>query len=525
MDIGFMETIRYAPLFKLVICFIIGIIAADYYEWSIAYACLTTLPLFTFCILKEKKLTGWKVEYLIASCIYISTIGTGTVFHLVTHTNSGLNVQYINCRTVELEGIIISKVKQNEWGKKAWMDLKKLNFDNQTLNIQGKVQVYLRTEDSTTFNKHHMVRIWANISNIRSRYPSYLTYLHRNGVFHAAYVDSLEIIDIHKNVNWYFEQAQAYFSAKLSELIPDDKLAGIAQAMFVGDKSGLEEESRDIFARVGASHILAISGLHIGMIYLLLSWFLQHLHLLPQGKRIKNLLILTILLCYMCLTGASPAVIRAVCMYGFILLFKICYQRYHILNVLAVSAFVQLMWDTSIVFNIGFQLSYVAVTGIVILFPLFEKMFPADHIFLQKLYACMGVTICATLSTSPLIMIYFGQFPTYFLLTNLLITVLTGGTVFAGFITVMFIGIPYLNQFCAFVCYLLLYTLNWVCEWVANLPYTLIENLRWDDPAIYILIVQLLIAWGVLTFPQWIRFKLARPIPHPPILQEINRQT
>jgi len=238
----------------------------------------------------------------------------------------------------------------------------------------------------------------------------------------------------------------------------------------------------------------------------LLCSMLKGLHRIRRGKQIKNIIILAVLILFMCLTGATPAVIRAVAMYGLILLFKICYQRYHILNILAISAFIQMLWDTSIIFSISFQLSYIAVSGIVILFPMFERAFPSEHPFLKKLYACIGVSLCATLATAPLVIIYFGQFPTYFLLTNILITVLTGGTVFAGFILIMIIHIPYLNQLCAYLCYGLLHALNWICEWVADLPYALVEQVGFDQPAIYLLILQLVMAFGVLTLPRWLKF-------------------
>ncbi|MEZ4827386.1 MAG: ComEC/Rec2 family competence protein [Bacteroidia bacterium] len=259
-------------------------------------------------------------------------------------------------------------------------------------------------------------------------------------------------------------------------MVVDSVHATIAQAMFLGDKNGMGREVKNAYSIAGTSHILAISGLHVGIVFLVLSRVLSFLHLIPQGLRIKNIVILGLLLGYMLLTGASPAVVRSVLMFGIVLIMKVLYLRYNLLNVVGTAALLQLFFEPEIAFDVGFQLSYLAVIGIITGFPVWERIVGVENFWLKLVSSWIGVTICATLGTLPLVIMHFGRFPTYFLLSNILVSTLAFLLVLVGFFTVIFCYVPLLGEWLGYFCSVLIGYLQAIVLLVGDLPFPVIEK-------------------------------------------------
>ncbi|MEO0641231.1 MAG: ComEC/Rec2 family competence protein, partial [Bacteroidota bacterium] len=251
------------------------------------------------------------------------------------------------------------------------------------------------------------------------------------------------------------------------------------------------------------SHILAISGLHVGIIFLCLDFLLMWLHRFPRGKRIKQGVILMLLLAYMFVSGASPAVVRATLMFGTILMMRLLRERYVILNVVSLAALIQMMVEPSVVFSLGFQLSYSAVVALVTLYPALDAYFQSDYILLNILNGWIGVTLVATLATAPLIWVHFGKFPTYFLLSNVLVSAFAFGAVLTGFLTILFIWIPGLNALLAQACTLCIRCIHLIAQLISSSPHAVIQDpiLPWE--ALGILMIQLLVAAAFLFFSKY----------------------
>ncbi|MDF9799055.1 competence protein ComEC [Catalinimonas alkaloidigena] len=204
--------------------------------------------------------------------------------------------------------------------------------------------------------------------------------------------------------------------------IHNKQARGIALALVLGIKTGLDDEIRNAYAAAGAMHVLAVSGLHVGIIYLVLSFLLRPLE---RGGRwgvvLKTILCLLALWGYALLTGLSPSVMRAATMFSFIIVAEASRRQTNIYNTIAASAFFLLLYDPFLIMSVGFQLSYLAVLGIVYLQPKIYQWFTPNNKWLDWLWGLTAVSIAAQLATFPLGLYYFQQFPLYFWLSNILV--------------------------------------------------------------------------------------------------------
>lgn len=201
----------------------------------------------------------------------------------------------------------------------------------------------------------------------------------------------------------------------------NDESYGILAAMTLGDKTALSYETRETFNATGASHILALSGLHLGIIYMLLT-------LLVPGRRWRmasQIVTILAIWTFAFLTGLSPSVVRAATMLTVYGLLSIGYREKMSINVLAFTATVMLLFSPTSLYSIGFQMSFMAVLGILLFNPLLTNLIPAHilqhHTLLKWLWGMTTVSISAQIGVSPLIAFYFHRFSTYFLLSNFVV--------------------------------------------------------------------------------------------------------
>lgn len=192
----------------------------------------------------------------------------------------------------------------------------------------------------------------------------------------------------------------------------------IVSAMTLGDKTALTRDIRDTYSVTGASHVLALSGLHLGIIY----WFIT---LLITGRRwriVSQIVTILAIWAFTFLTGLAPSTMRAATMLTVYALLQIGHRERASINVLAFTAIVMLLIQPKAVFDIGFQLSYMAVASILLFYPLINglipKPFQQEHTIVRWLWGMVGVSLAAQLGVAPLIAFYFHRFSTWFLLTN-----------------------------------------------------------------------------------------------------------
>ena len=200
----------------------------------------------------------------------------------------------------------------------------------------------------------------------------------------------------------------------------DGSSYAVLAAMTLGDKSALSKELREDYSIAGASHVLALSGLHLSIIYTILL-------LLTFGYRrrwLAQVLIMLAVWSYVVLVGMSASVVRSAVMLTIVSMVMILNRGSVLLNSLSFAAFVMLLWNPLTLYDIGFEMSFMAVLGIAMLEPLMRPRHLPKNIFQKLLYMIWGVisvSIAAQVGTAPLVAYYFGRFSCYFIITNLIV--------------------------------------------------------------------------------------------------------
>ena len=206
----------------------------------------------------------------------------------------------------------------------------------------------------------------------------------------------------------------------------EGEVLAVVSALTVGDKSELTRELKESYTAAGTSHILALSGTHIVLLAMIVSWLLFPLRYLRGGKQITGLLVVLFLWLFTFLSGLSPSVIRAVVMYSLCVVAAVVSEgRFAAVSSVSLAAFLMLVYRPMYLFDVSFQLSYVAVLSLLVIYPLVEKLFHCRWKLVNYVWQTMALSFAAQLGTLPFVLCYFGTFPTYFLLANLVVTPLS----------------------------------------------------------------------------------------------------
>jgi len=281
----------------------------------------------------------------------------------------------------------------------------------------------------------------------------------------------------------------------------------VLNALFLGDKSELSSDQKDHFAAAGAMHLLAVSGLHVGIIYLL-AGFLLNACGLRRKRSIKVVFIVLILLGYAILTGLSPSVLRAFIMFSMMEIGILMKRRKNIFNMIFASLLLILLLDPLAIYNIGFWLSHVAVISIIVFYPLINGWFVFKFPPFKWIWSLFSVSIAAQIGTFPLGIAIFHDFPIYFIISNLLLipivapilvlAILSVGVQFSSFLSKMFIGC--LSN--------LLEYLNDSVQWIESLPYSVWSHLYlgWHQVALIYLALLLFLMFRESVQIRYIRY-------------------
>jgi competence protein ComEC len=229
------------------------------------------------------------------------------------------------------------------------------------------------------------------------------------------------------------DQASYY----LHQVLPPGVHRNVADAMFLGLGSVIDFETRQSYAALGAIHILSVSGLHVGLLFLGLQFLFGFLlRLRPWGPRMYFMLIMLVLWTYAAMSGFSAPVLRSAWMFSVLLFAKIFQLRTHPLNVWAFSGFVLLVIQPSDLFQVGFQLSYAAVLGLILFQDALVDFYKSKNWIINQIWELTCVAISAQVLVWPLIIYYFHQFPNplYFFLLNPLLVLLSTLTLGLGFL-------------------------------------------------------------------------------------------
>ncbi|GAA3976171.1 ComEC/Rec2 family competence protein [Mucilaginibacter dorajii] len=273
----------------------------------------------------------------------------------------------------------------------------------------------------------------------------------------------------------------------------DPGAIAVASTLILGYKADLSNDILQAYSKTGTIHVLSVSGAHVAIIYVLLQWMLGFLNRYKYGRVIKAAIIITLIWYYAILSGFSPAVCRAAAMISMVIIGKTYARHINMLNLLALSAFLLLLYNPFFITDVGFQLSYLAVAGLIILQPVVYKWLQFKNKWADKLWAACSVSIAAQVITFPLSAWYFHQFPVYFLLSNLLIIIPTAIIMYSGIAYLALSWVPMLSTMLAWVLEQTILFMNRALAFIEHAPFAGINKI-WLSMPEYLLLYVIIIA-------------------------------
>lgn len=321
----------------------------------------------------------------------------------------------------------------------------------------------------------------------------YAAFLNRKGIQYVVYSSDRQWKALPSFTRGSLHRFFDAMRFKLLRVLQNNGLSGqsyaVAAAILLGDDDLIDPEVRHNYAGAGAVHILCVSGMHVGILFLLFGQLLFFLNRIKGGPMLKNALLVMIIWAYALLTGLSPSVSRAATMISLFVAADSLQRAYNPYNVLAASAFVLLLFKPMLIYQVGFQLSFAAVLGIILFYrPLFQ-LFYIKNKLLRIVWGAMVVSVSAQAVAFPIAAHYFHLFPNYFILTNLTIFGLAYLILASGLTLLGFAWFPVLAKWLGTMLGSLVLLLNKMVEWIAGLPGAVTENLYF--PWLKVLLIEL----------------------------------
>ena len=332
----------------------------------------------------------------------------------------------------------------------------------------------------------------------------YKNYLKNQQIHHQVSIKNNEYLFL-KNNRESFKGLAFTIREQVNKALFENGFKGeelaIINALLLGQRQDISEEVMQNFQKAGAVHILAVSGLHIGIIMLLLNFLLKPLELLKNGTEIKLVLVVLFLWFFAFVAGLSPSVVRAVTMFTAVAIALTSKNTINTYKTLIISMFILLLFNPYYLFEVGFQLSYLAVFFIVWLQPLLYKLWKPKLKFVDYSWQLLTVSTAAQLGVLPLSLYYFHQFPGLFFMSNLIIIPFLGMILGVGILIIILATLKILPAFLAIFYEKIIFLLNQTVGWIAEQESFLFQNISFSLSSL--VFTSLLI----LSFFKWFEIK------------------
>lgn len=322
---------------------------------------------------------------------------------------------------------------------------------------------------------------------------NYKEYLKYRGIYTQCYIKATHYKIIAHNKGSKIRIFSHKSRQKLLNIYQKNKIRGdefaVLSALTLGYKSELTPELKESFSTSGAMHILAVSGLHVGIIFIILCKLLFFLQKNRYGKIIQSIIIILVLFFYAFLTGLSDSVLRATCMFTFISIGRMFTRQINIYNSISASAFLLLIINPYSAMNVGFQLSYAAVISIVFFQPKIYSLLNFENRFFDYIWQLVSVAIAAQLGTFPITIYYFDQFPLYFIISNIMIIPIATLIIYGAIILFVFSFSNTLSLFISKSLNFITYILNQSVNFIEQLPFSKLDQISIDIYEVFILLI------------------------------------
>ncbi|MGB4776415.1 MAG: ComEC/Rec2 family competence protein, partial [Daejeonella sp.] len=438
------------------------------------------LGIFTFLIFAYKKFNSYKIRWLIGLTAHIFLFILA--YHIAIRKSQRFDPTYFTNNTSDA---LLVKITNEP---KITSDI--LRFETQVTysldivtvqNVKGKLLIALKTDSLKPINLSYgdLLLIPARFNEIEQPYNpaefNFKKYLETQQIYQQAFINASQIKLLKHNtanpIIAYALNLRKQLVAKFYRYLPDKESAALASTLILGYRADLSKEVISAYSKTGTMHVLSVSGMHVGIVFLVLSFLLKPLNKTHKLRIFSALLMITVIWFYSLITGFSPSVCRAAMMLTFVVLGKALNKNLNTYNLLAISAFFLLLYNPFYLLDVGFQLSYLAVIGLVYLHSKIYHSIYIKNKILDWAWSYCALSVAAQLATFPISIYYFHQFPVYFLISNLFIVLPVAVLMYAG---IAFLFIPWdavLKPLGVMLNWLISFTNN-ILFYIENLPFS-----------------------------------------------------
>ena len=483
-------TLKKYPFIRLLLFFISGILLQWYLQFGISILLtalsITVLVQFAFMFLPDARKYTLRWCQGIIILLLCSMLGGILIFIKdVRHKPGSLTTNYQPGNIIKLT--IEEPLVEKPNSYKALAAVSTVYDGRQWKKAEGSILLYFKKDSlppAVTYGSQLLLKKdLQQISN--SGNPGAFDYK-RYCLFHdiTAQVFLKEgdfIILPEKNGNWLQQTLFEIRNATIKTLqtyIPGKEEQGVGEALLIGYREDLDKDLVQAYSNTGVVHIIAISGLHLGMIYGLMIWIFARFKRNRFTKILKPIVILFVLWAFTLVAGAVPSIMRSAVMFTFIIIGEAMGRRTYMYNTLAASALCMLVFNPFVLWDVGFLLSYAAVISIVTFMkPVYGWLYFSNKIK-DKIWSLTSVTISAQVFTIPIILFYFHQFPNFFLITNFLAVPLSGLILYGEILLLCISFFSWLAKMIGIAVGFSIKVMDVFIQYVNELPYSVWNNIQ-----------------------------------------------
>lgn len=496
------NTLRENVLVRLLLCVIIGIIISDYTidilnnknVYILLFLCLLILLFYVIKYLNKQNVTFHTLNGI---SIYALCILTFIVMH---YNNQEINQTRYH-KAIQ-DSILHLKIKDDPVLRNHFKTYPaKIIYQNKSIaDIKLNCD---STIENLSFNE--IIILKNKITNLKQRdWPGsfdFKKHSNNNHIYHQININKDDIISIKKaEPNYILEFSYNSRNALIEILrknLNEESVFELSAALLLGYRADLDKEIMNTFSKTGTIHIISVSGLHVGIIFIVLQFIVRRTRIIKNKIIESGVLIISIWM-YSLLTGLPPSVCRCSTMISFGIIARVIDNRTSAYNMLAGSALILLTIDTNMLFDIGFQLSYLAVLGILYLQKWIDNLIYIKNKYVQQVWVMTSVSIAAQLFTLPFCLYYFHQFPNYFIPANMLAIPLSSMALYTSVLTIIAGPFSLLIELCDFILKWSITIMNTGLNKIATLPYSVSENIYIDK--VEAIILSIYITFFILLF-------------------------
>ncbi len=459
--------------------FAFGILAGYYLHISTPFLLLPIL-LLTIIILQYNFFRKFPKLFGLFAYIFLFVLGI-YIFNLHKHTPPK---QYSKQKSI-YQGIIIEPIIQKN---KYFKTIIKIEAKKDSLNWQKfetKAIAYFKKNSNFHLHYGDMIIFKSELKKINNNgnpYEfDYKKFMNNKGIFFIAFINKNRYKILAHNKAPGIKQFALNIRQKLINIYKKHHIKGqafaILSALTLGYRDALNADTKQMFANTGAMHILAVSGLHVGIIYIILLNLLAFMNKNQSLMILKSIIIIISLWIFALIAGMSASVTRSALMFSLFVIGRLLMKTSSLYNIIFATAFLILLFKPYSIFSVGFQLSYAAVLAIIFFQPIIYQIFTLKSFIADKIWALTTVSIAAQIGTMPIGLFYFHQFPNYFFLTNIIVIPLASLILYTALLLFAISFIPVLSSAIAFILKILLKILINSIYFINSIPFATSKNI------------------------------------------------